>query len=31
VCPKSFLALPKVALFREWIVAAAKAFPAPPG
>jgi LysR family transcriptional regulator, glycine cleavage system transcriptional activator len=31
VCPKSFLALPKVALFREWILAAAKAFPAPPG
>jgi len=30
VCPKSFLALPKVALFREWILAAAKAFPAPP-
>jgi hypothetical protein len=30
VCPKSFLALPKVAQFREWIFAAAKAFPAPP-
>src|ERR1700727_3508237 len=30
VCPKSFFALPKVALFREWIFAAAKAFPAPP-
>ena len=31
VCPKSFLALPKVAQFREWIFAAASAFPAPPG
>ena len=31
VCPKSFLALPKVAQFREWIFAAANAFPAPPG
>ncbi|HZE45016.1 MAG TPA: LysR substrate-binding domain-containing protein, partial [Steroidobacteraceae bacterium] len=31
VCPKSFLALPKVAQFREWIFAAAKAFPGPPG
>ena len=30
VCPKSFLALPKVAQFHEWIFAAAKAFPAPP-
>jgi LysR family transcriptional regulator, glycine cleavage system transcriptional activator len=29
VCPKSFLALPKVAQFREWIFAAAAAFPAP--
>jgi LysR family glycine cleavage system transcriptional activator len=31
VCPKSFLALPKVAQFRDWIVAAAAAFPGPPG
>jgi LysR family transcriptional regulator, glycine cleavage system transcriptional activator len=31
VCPKSFLALPKVAQFREWIFAAAAAFPQPPG
>ena len=31
VCPKSFLALPKVAKFREWIFAAATAFPGPPG
>jgi LysR family glycine cleavage system transcriptional activator len=29
VCPKSFLALPKVAQFREWILAAANAFPGP--
>ena len=29
VCPKSFLALPKVAQFREWIFAAAAAFPGP--
>jgi LysR family glycine cleavage system transcriptional activator len=29
VCPKSFLALPKVAQFREWIVAAARDFPGP--
>jgi LysR family glycine cleavage system transcriptional activator len=29
VCPKSFLALPKVAQFREWIFAAASAFPRP--
>jgi LysR family transcriptional regulator, glycine cleavage system transcriptional activator len=29
VCPKSFLALPKVAQFREWIFAAAAAFPSP--
>ena len=29
VCPKSFLGLPKVAQFREWIFAAAAAFPAP--
>ncbi len=31
VCPKNFLSLPKVAQFREWIFAAARAFPAPPG
>src|SRR5271170_6695418 len=31
VCPKSFLALPKVAQFREWIFAAAAAFPGPDG
>jgi LysR family glycine cleavage system transcriptional activator len=31
VCPKNFLALPKVAQFREWIFAAAAAFPGPPG
>ena len=29
VCPKSFLTLPKVAQFREWIFAAARDFPAP--
>jgi LysR family transcriptional regulator, glycine cleavage system transcriptional activator len=29
VCPKAFLALPKVALFREWIFAAAREFPSP--
>jgi LysR family glycine cleavage system transcriptional activator len=29
VCPKSFLALPKVAHFREWILTAAAAFPGP--
>jgi LysR family transcriptional regulator, glycine cleavage system transcriptional activator len=29
VCPKGFLALPKVMQFREWILAAAKAFPGP--
>jgi LysR family glycine cleavage system transcriptional activator len=29
VCPKSFLALPKVARFREWIFAAAQAFRPP--
>jgi LysR family transcriptional regulator, glycine cleavage system transcriptional activator len=29
VCPKNFLAIPKVAQFREWIVAAARDFPAP--
>jgi LysR family glycine cleavage system transcriptional activator len=31
VCPKSFLALPKVAQFREWIFSAANAFQGPPG
>jgi LysR family glycine cleavage system transcriptional activator len=31
VCPKSFLALPKVAQFREWIFAAAREFPGPRG
>ncbi len=31
VCPKSFLGLPKVAQFREWIFAAAAAFPRPGG
>src|SRR5271169_3946019 len=29
VCPRPFLALPKVAQFREWIFAAARAFPGP--
>jgi LysR family transcriptional regulator, glycine cleavage system transcriptional activator len=29
VCPKNFLALPKVAQFREWIFAAARNFPSP--
>jgi LysR family transcriptional regulator, glycine cleavage system transcriptional activator len=29
VCPKNFLALPKVAQFREWIIAAAREFPGP--
>ena len=31
VCPKSYLAMPKVAHFREWLFAAAKEFPRPPG
>ncbi len=31
VCPKNFLALPKVTQFREWIFAAAREFPAPRG
>jgi LysR family glycine cleavage system transcriptional activator len=31
VCPKSFLNLPKVAQFREWILAAARDFPKPGG
>ncbi len=29
VCPKNFLVLPKVAQFREWLIAAAREFPAP--
>jgi LysR family glycine cleavage system transcriptional activator len=29
VCPKTFLAIPKVAQFREWIMAAAREFPGP--
>jgi LysR family transcriptional regulator, glycine cleavage system transcriptional activator len=29
VCPKNFLALPKVAQFREWLVSAARDFPGP--
>ena len=29
VCPKNFLALPKVAQFREWIIGAAGDFPPP--
>jgi LysR family transcriptional regulator, glycine cleavage system transcriptional activator len=29
VCPKAYLALPKVQRFREWIVAAAREFPGP--
>ena len=31
VCPKNFLAMPKVAQFREWIFAAARDFPPPAG
>jgi LysR family transcriptional regulator, glycine cleavage system transcriptional activator len=31
VCPESYLAMPKVAHFREWLLAAAKEFPRPPG
>jgi len=31
VCPRAFLALPKVAQFREWIVAAARDFQGPAG
>jgi len=30
VCPESYLAMPKVAQFREWLLAAAKEFPQPP-
>lgn len=29
VCPRAFLALPKVAKFRDWIVAAGRDFPGP--
>jgi LysR family glycine cleavage system transcriptional activator len=29
VCPKPFLAIPKVAQFREWVMAAARDFPGP--
>ncbi len=29
VCPHNYLTLPKVARFREWLVAAAREFPAP--
>jgi LysR family glycine cleavage system transcriptional activator len=29
VCPKNFLTLPKVAQFREWLIAAARDFPGP--
>lgn len=30
VCPLPYLAMPKVARFRDWVVAAAREFPAPP-
>jgi len=30
VCPHPYLAIPKVAQFRDWIVAAAREFPPPP-
>jgi LysR family glycine cleavage system transcriptional activator len=29
VCPKNFLGMPKVAQFRDWIIAAARDFPGP--
>jgi LysR family glycine cleavage system transcriptional activator len=29
VCPMNFLAIPKVAQFREWLIAAAREFPGP--
>jgi hypothetical protein len=29
VCPKNFLAIPKVAQFREWLIGAARNFPGP--
>jgi len=31
VCPESYLALPKVAAFREWLLAVAESSPKPPG
>jgi LysR family transcriptional regulator, glycine cleavage system transcriptional activator len=31
VCPESYLAMPKVAHFRDWLFAVAKEFPRPPG
>jgi LysR family transcriptional regulator, glycine cleavage system transcriptional activator len=31
VCPEPYLAMPKVAHFREWLLAAAKEFPRPQG
>jgi len=31
VCPRAYLELPKVARFRDWIVAAARDAPGPPG
>jgi len=31
VCPRTYLNLPKVARFREWVVGAARAFPRPEG
>lgn len=30
VCPVPYLAMPKVAQFREWVLSAARAFPPPP-
>lgn len=30
VCPEPYLAMPKVAQFREWVLAAARDFPLPP-
>jgi len=31
VCPESYLSLPKVAAFREWLLAVAESSPKPPG
>ncbi len=31
VCPDSYLAMPKVAHFRQWVLATASQFPRPPG
>lgn len=31
VCPEPYLAMPKVAHFREWLLTTAKEFPRPPG